>query len=273
MSLDVRNTLKRLEAYNDSPSPILSVYFHLPVPKLYTEETITDKLHSVIDHNLTLKERKDLQENIEYIEGFMLDYQQGRGEETLAFFTGGTSLFEVIHLPYKIEDQAVVSHSPFLEPLLHEQADYRRYLVIFVDRSGAKFFTSVQGIIEDQDEVIDKSVPQNIHQDASEALYANREDKIDRHIQDHLHRHFQRITHRIQSFIGNQKLNGVIIAGHKNLFPEFIKTLPKQLQERIVAKCTSEIHTNVNELLEKSNRIIEEVNRKFDEQQSPYIFQ
>src|SRR5687768_1035743 len=117
MSKDIKKTVDRIKTFTNSSVPILSVYFHLPIPKTYTKETIINKLQTHINANLTIEQRSEMKQNIQMIVGFMEEYQQTRNDETLAFFSAD-SLFEVLHLPYKVDSTAKYAHDPYLEPYL-----------------------------------------------------------------------------------------------------------------------------------------------------------
>lgn len=265
MSKNLKDTVKRLEAYNNASFPILSVYFTLP------DKDILSSFKKFITSSLSKSDKKKMKQNIEYMEGFLQNYSNKNGDKSFAFFTGDAILFEVIHLPYTIENKVVISHSPYLNPLLQQQSNYRHYLVIFIDREKAKYFLLQQGVVEAQGQIIDKTVPQNVHPDTAEANNITREDKINRHIQDHLRRHYEKIVSNIVTFIGNTPISGVIIGGHKNLFSGFRKKLPKSLQGKVVGVFTSELHTNLNDLMQKSIAVIDNVDEAFNQQQSPYL--
>lgn len=267
MSLVVQDTIKRLESYNESAFPILSFYFH----PIHDSKNTLQQMQEFLSKNLDDMQKTEVGQNIEYMQGFMQKYEPKYPDESVAVFSGDNILFEIIHLPYPIENTVRVSHSPFLTPILEQQATYRRYLVILVDKAKAKFFTLTQGTVEEQGEVYDPSVPQTVNQDASEALYANREDKINRHIQDHLHRHFALIGRKVQTFVGDKPIQGVIIGGHKMFFRQFEKYLPQNLREKVVGEFVSELHGNVNELIEKSIALVQKIDRAFTQQEYPAV--
>lgn len=252
MSLGIQDTVHRLKSYNDSAFPILSVYFH-PVKN---GKSVQDQVRSFLDHNLSYEQKEEVAQNIVYVQGLMENYQPKYQNESLALFSGDNIVFEIIHLPYSVENSVTVDHSPHIQPLLLEESTYLRYLVVVVDRAKAKFFTLKQGVIENQDEVIDESVPQNVHPDTRETTRLTREDKINRHIQDHIHRHFQLISQKVADFVGNTPINGVVVGGHKNLIHKFERHLPKLLQDRIVGEFVAVLNGNINEIVEKSKEII-----------------
>lgn len=266
MSKDLRKQIERLKTYNESPAPILSVYFQLPVPKLYSSETIVNKLQTHINAGLSYEQREEMKKHIQMIAGFMQNYQQARGEHTLAFFSGGDNLFEILHLPYRMKSTVVYSHDPYLLPVLNEMDDMKRYLVILSDKKNAIFYTMFDGAVEAKDSLFDDSVPQDINHIGSQGLRTQRDDKTQRHIHEHAQKHFQLIAERVQQFIKNKPIAGVIIGGHKHELSQFKEHLPKHLQEKIVGDFISELHVGFNEILERSKRVIQQLNPQVNPQ-------
>lgn len=266
MAKDPRKQIDRLKAFYESPSPILSVYFQLPVPKLYGNEKIVNKLQTHINAGLSYKQREEMKKHIHMIVGFMKNYQQARGERTLAFFSGGDNLFEILHLPYKMKSTVVYSHDPYLEPVLKEMDDMKRYLVILSDKKNAIFYTMFDGAVEDKDALFDDSVPQDINHIGSQGLRTQRDDKTQRHVHEHEQKHFQYISQRVQQFIKNKPIAGVILGGHKHELHLFREQLPKYLQEKIVGDFVSELHVGFNEILERSKQVIRQLNPQVNPQ-------
>lgn len=271
MSLPIADTIRKLEKYNDSSFPILSVYFNFPLPKKVRQNMIAAEFQTVINRALTREQRELMKQDTQYMEAFLQNYKIAHNERTIALFSGDNQLWEVVHLADFIPNTVRLDHAPYIEPLLKNLEDYRRYLIVLPDREKAKYFMLYDGSIEDQGEVIDKSVPQNVKGRVPEAQYADRNDKIQRHINDHLHRHFQTITEHIQEFIDNRPITGVIIGGHKPLMSQFKKQLPKQLREKVVGEFVSELNINMNEMINKSRQVISRVNNAFNTQQNPYL--
>lgn len=268
MAQDIRKTLEFLKTYANTSEPILTVYFHLPIPKVYSQETIINKLNTFINANLSIEQREEMRANIQTIIGFMQKYQQTHEDETLAFFAS-KNLFEVIHLPYKIMSTAKYAYSPFIEPLLQSQEASRRFLVILSDRKNAILYTYSGGTIEDRDTLFDDSVPQDISHIGADGLRTQRDDKTQRHMHAHLQKHFSYIGERAQAFIKNKSIAGVILGGHKNELSQFKEHLPKTLKEKVVGEFVSELHGDFKEIVDRSKIVIEQVNKQFNHQLAP----
>jgi hypothetical protein len=266
MSVAFKDVIPLLEKYNESSFPILSVYIN----NIFGKKNIDKTLDKILISDISQENINLLEQNTEYIKGVL---QKNRKEKTqsYAFFSGGNKLFEVIHLPFSVENKAYLSHSPFLEPILRAQNSMRLYLLVVLDRAQAKFFLINNGVIDKSEIIYDPSVPQKVRSDGEEAMHSQRSDKTDRHIKDHLNRHFKLIIEKLDVFVGTISIAGVIIGGHKTLFSPFEKLLPKVLQKKIVDEFVTEININNNHILKYANQIINKANRDISNQNSPYF--
>jgi hypothetical protein len=262
MSSDIKKKIMRLEAYCDSPSPILSVYFKLPVPKKVRSQTLINDFNTLINKNLSLEEREELKINIEYINGFMQTYRQQHTEKAIAFFSGGDNLFEVIHLPYNIKSTVKYAHSPYIRPIENALKSTKRYLVILNDRRRAILYTLFSGTLEDQKTVEGDTVPQDAQGRWANSLRTARQDKMQRHIRDHLRRHFKIIAQKASRFAGRKEINGVIIGGHRKDIGKFEESLPRELKEKVIGSFVSGLHENINDIVSKSMNVAMEADRR-----------
>ena len=118
------------------------------------------------------------------------------------------------------------------------------------------------GALEDHKTLYNTSVPKDAKGRAPEVPYAQREDKIQRHVQDHLHRHYKYISQSAQEFVKNRDITGVILGGHKNELSQFEKHLPKTLQTKVLGRFVSELKGDFNDIVKKSKKIIADTNSK-----------
>lgn len=262
MSADKKSTIQKLQAYNDSSVPILSVYLQLSLPPEKTNGHFSAHVRSILESSLTSFQKQDMRNNILLIESFIKKYHPDGTDKTLAFFTGGKALFEVLHLPYSIENAVHVQHSPYLQPIQKAEEGTRRFLVILTDRARAIYFTLYMDSLEDQKTLYDTSVPKDAKGRAPEVPFAQREDKIQRHVQDHLHRHYKYISQSIQEFVKNREISGVILGGHKNEMSQFEKHLPKTLQSKLLGRFVSELKGDFNEIVKKSKKVISDTHSR-----------
>lgn len=254
MSLALRDTVQKLHTYTQSPASILSVYLEVPAQK----QKLLDNYNHLIIHGLTDEQQQELSNNISYIRGYLEEYEQEETDRNLAIFSGGDNLFEVAVTHFRLPSLIALDHSPYLDPLYAHIAEYQRYLIVVADREKAKFFTIHLGELEDQSELFEEHVPQKM----KGRNFEEREDKIDRHIQDHLHRHFNHLAEELKVFLKDKPVTAVIVGGHKEIIHTIENHLPKSLREKVIGKFTAEPDAPFNGLLQQSKEILKIIDEK-----------
>jgi peptide subunit release factor 1 (eRF1) len=260
MVLGIDGTIQKLHRYNNSAFPILSVYLDISQEPDYQKQ-LEQQFNGLVLRNLAQKQRKQLIQDLQYMEAFLQEFKNTKQYQGIAIFSGGNRLWEVINTPFRFHPNISVAHSPHLAPLTQQLQEYQRYLVVLADREKARLFTIRAGRVEDQEDVIDPSVPQNVK--ASEEQYYGRADKISRHIQEHLHRHFKLIATHINKFVEHKSITGVIVGGHDTLIHKTEEYLPKQLKKKVVAEFISELNVTLSQIADHSMKIISKVNTPY----------
>lgn len=140
------------------------------------------------------------------------------------------------------------------------------YLIILVDRKKVMMFTLLEGFaVGRYQEIVLGDVPQKVRVDEED--YYGRSDKIFRHIEDHLHRHLQKVAGFISDFVGREKIDGVVVGGHADMFPKVKKYLPLSLAKNIKATFIADLKAPFNDILDEAKQTI-----KAFEQDTSFIF-
>lgn len=103
-------------------------------------------------------------------------------------------------------------------------------------------------------------VPQNVR--VNEEKFYGRSDKIFRHIEDHLHRHLQRVAETAAMFAGKEKITGVVLGGHEQLFKKIKKHLPLHLARKVKGTFVTELKIPFNDILYKSKQVIKDLEKR-----------
>lgn len=131
------------------------------------------------------------------------------------------------------------------------------YLVLLVDRKKTVMFMLLDGMaVERYQEFSVNDVPQNVR--TNEENFYGRSDKIFRHIEDHLHRHLKRVAETVALFVDREKITGVFLGGHGQLFKKIKKHLPLNLSRKVKGTFVTELNIPFNDILRKSKQIIKE---------------
>lgn len=244
MSVDLRKTLDTLRSYDQSPSPILSIYLDVIKPK----SEFIKRFDHLLQNGLSKQQQEDLRNNILYIKGFLEKYDYPKPDRGLALFSGGDNLFEVVHAHFPLPSLVAVDHSPYLEPLQQQLETYNRYLVVIADREKATYFTLYSGELEDQGQIDDPSVPQKVKGRNAPEL----QDKFDRHGRMHLGWHFTMIGDKLKDFVKGKYITAVIVGGHDEILRNIEEGLPPQLKSKVAGEFIAQPDEPFNQLLHKS---------------------
>lgn len=247
-ALSLRESIQKLQNYTDSSAPILSVYLDATLP---SKELVKNFDH-LIEKSLVMRDKILLADNILITRGYLESYHRKHGNQSLAIFSGGDNLFEVISTDFTITPLVSVSHSPYLDPLYEELEEYETYLVIVADKEHAKCFTLHDDQLAFELPLLSDDVPQKM----KGRSFEERQDIIDRHIRKLLIKHFEHVADEARHLGEPEEFAGVIIGSHDQLFKDIEEALPKELREKVVGHFNAKASAPFNELLEKSQEII-----------------
>lgn len=253
------NKISKLEKIRKLSSPVLSVYLSNPNKKSPSNRALIMQFHSLIDNNISKLQQKILKQDIQKIETYLRDVFDTHGNRSVIFFSAGKSLWEVIPLEFCMPSQLIISDRPYFEPLKKAFKKYVPYLVVLVDRKRAKFFTVYLGRLEEKKEFVSEEVPQRVH---AVHEFLGREDKVSRHIEDHLHKHLALVANEVVEFTKNKKFNMILIGGHKEIMPKFIKHLPGDYRKKILTQFVSELNIPINDIFLRSKKLVEKLYKK-----------
>jgi hypothetical protein len=259
MLLSVRETIQKLQSFTNTSFPIISVYLEVASEE-DPRPLLLKKFRALVQQEIET-DKKRFEQDIDYIDAFLQQYTNTHKSRGIAIFSGGNTVWEVITTPYTLQYKLVIDHSPFLLPILEELSEYQRYLVVLADKKKAKFFTLYLGTLEDQAELTDDAVPQQVKGRNTDSRFAP--DKIDRRIKEHMRQHFTHISQKLAEFVEKKPLSGVVMGGHKEIIHTLEKHLPKELQEKIVGEFAAEPDVPINEAVDKSREILQNLNKNY----------
>lgn len=252
MVYDIEHTIKRLRNYHSSSFPIISVY--LSIPKDAQPYATHDLFVALAATSLSKIDQETFSQDIAYIDGYLAQFKNREKYKSIAFFSGGNKLWEVVPMHHDVQTFITINHSPYLEPIIEHLDANKRYLVVLTDREKAKFITLYHGAVEEEEIIDDPSIPQVVK--VNEERFYGRTDKISRHINDHLNRHFDTVADKLKSFVNNKPIAGVVVGGHKRYLTTFEKHMPKPLQERILGEIITVPDAPVNDVVEMSKKVL-----------------
>lgn len=259
LMIETKSVLNRLQQYKGSPFPILTVYLSSDSKKSPSSTMLVTLLHSLVQNNLSIKQKKEFKKDIRRVENYLQDTYDSRGNKSVVCISAGDKLFEVLPFEFYLPEKCVVANSPYLAPVEEAVRWYTQYLVLVVDRAKARIFRVHLGKIEEHSNIFNGIVPQKVMQ-LGDAW--GRDAKIRGHIEEHLHRHLSLIAVKTAAFAQKNPSSFLIIGGHKRLIPKVKRHLPLTLQKKILGEFVTELNIPLHKILLLSKKVATEVNEK-----------
>ncbi len=161
----MKNTIvkiKQLQKITNAPYPILSVYLGTAEKKTFHANVVVSQFHSLIHQSLSKDDQKTFRKDIDRIISFLKEQYDSRGKRSIAFFSAGENLWEVLDFEFYLPPLCIILHAPYLKPILEALDTYTKYLVLLVDHKKSRLFTVHLGEIEEHKDVFNGNVPQKV---------------------------------------------------------------------------------------------------------------
>lgn len=147
-----------------------------------------------------------------------------------------------------------------LKPLFELFDEYERYCLVVLDKEKAKLFSIYLGEIEDMSEIFNNYMGK--HAKGGWSQQGNQGNLDNQHRQ-----HLNEVAETTFDLFKKYKFDRLILAGSKEILPEFEKILPQELKDRFVGDFYTELFANNEHFLEQSLEMEEEVERKKEKEQ------
>lgn len=246
--------LKQLESFNNSRFMIMSVYLGSDSLQAPFDKYLISEFHSLLHQNFDKKMRETFRNDIARIETYLDNYAPSA--RTLAIFSAGDKLWEIIEFEFSIENSLSVDFSPNLDPIRSARQKYSKYLVLLVDREKARMFTVDQGEIAEHADYMGEYIPQDKKTIGHDG-YPGQNNIHSRHLDILIDRHIDEVSKKLAEFVKSQDIDFVIIGGHKEMFVRVANSLPADLKNKLVGSFVSELNIPLNDILQESKRVAE----------------
>jgi peptide chain release factor subunit 1 len=175
------------------------------------------------------------------------------GTRGLALFSSSDAgLWEEVLVPRPLADRATLADHPYVLPLEALVETYESFCTALVDREKARIFLARMGRIEEQTDVFDEVPGRHDQGGWAQA-------RFQRHIDDHAAQHLKHVAEVLMALYKRRKFDHLILAGPEELVPELERALHDYLKRRIAARTTMPLTASVNEVLERSLAVEENI--------------
>lgn len=208
------------------------------------------------------KTEQSLKADLRKIERFLKSKLSRKGMGGVAIFScSARDFFQAYYLRTAVKDRIVLKKSFYIRPLTLILDEFKRCIVVLIDRSKARVFKAHLGEMLTYTEITDE-VPGQVR----EAGFKGYEEKrIRRHIEQHVQWHYKNVAGKLLDLFKTDRFERLILGGTADVIKEFEKVLHTYLRERVIGRFTIESDAPIIEVFEKSRKLAEKLERKSEE--------
>jgi len=258
----------KLAALKDKPAYATSFYLGLdevdhPKKYLMSAKTLLKDGHArITSPEIADNEKEFLKKDLGKIERFLKRKLQKRGMGGVVIFScSEQDFFETYYLRAPVKDRIVMKRSFYIRPLTLILDDFKRCIVVLVDRSKARIFEAHLGEMLTYIEITDE-VPGQVKEGGFRGY---EEKKISRHIQEHVHRHYKNVSLKLLDLFKVNRFERLILGGTPDVVGELEKVLHTYLRERVIGRFAIDHDAPIFEVFEKSRALAEQLERQAEE--------
>ena len=238
-------TVERLVRFDGRGLPVVSVYVGVPEDaglRRAVGSQVSSLLHAIRplaeDKSIEREARLSLRADIERLEN-PDEHAQWPPGTVAVFACHGAGLFESVSLPRQIRERAVVDATPWLRPMLAVLDEYHRACVAVVDRESARFWELYLNELRELDALRDEVLRKPDYAGwggFEEYGVHNEAEELEK-------RHYRRIAGYLDRLFRTERLEVLVIGGHREEFPRFIEFLSRDLRGRVAGTFAIDPHT------------------------------
>jgi peptide chain release factor subunit 1 len=253
-----REFLRKLARWSADGAPVSTMYLDVDgrrYPRkqdyMVRAELLGHRLQKEAE-GLPKKAATSVTKDVERMMGFLDGLDRGSTRGIALFSCSGAGLWEEVLVPRPLPDRATLADHPHVLPLEGLIETYETFCTALVDREKARILLARMGRIREETDVFDDVPGQHDQGGWSQGRYQ-------RHIDEHVGRHLKHVGDVLLRYFRRQGFDHLILAGPDEIVPEFERGLHDYLKRRVVARVTLPMTANLNEVLEKSLQVEEDI--------------
>ena len=253
--------VRKLAEWSPGEHRVTSVYISVdgrmhPRKKDY-ELRLDELLRAARDQarSLSKEQRRSVEADARAIRSHVVDrFQRGSTRGLALFSSSGAGLWEEIELSRPVRNQAVVAPHPDLLQVEALLETYESFCTVLVDSEKAHIFLAEMGRIEEERDLLDDVPGRHDQGGWSQSRYQ-------RHVDEHRQKHLKHTAEVLFRFFKRRGFDHLILAGPEEIVPELEHELHDYLRKRIVARIALPVTASPDQILERSLRIEEDLDR------------
>lgn len=246
---------------------VVSVYLLVDRSRI-TKRDYQTKLNSMIasskekleaDTNIDKSQKKEVFEVFEKVKAFAYDKFRADSTRTLAIFSSGDGLWEEFRMPIIMRSKIIIDPKPYTQSIRSLLNNSKKYGVLLIDREKAQIYSIYLGEINEYLAALISDVPSKVNFKSQAVL---RERKLYGRLEEKLHHFFKVVNDRTMELFKGKKFDYLILAGRKEIIPNFLNYLHSYLRSRHIGNIDAEPDSNISLISNKAQKVIDEFEAK-----------
>lgn len=246
---------------------VVSVYLLVDRSRI-TKRDYQTKLNSMIvgskekleaDTNIDKSQKKEVFEVFEKVKAFAYDKFRADSTRTLAIFSSGDGLWEEFRIPIIMRSKIIIDPKPYTQSIRSLLNNSKKYGVLLIDREKAQIYSIYLGEINEYLAALISDVPSKVNFKSQAVL---RERKLYGRLEEKLHHFFKVVNDRTMELFKKKKFDYLILAGRKEIIPNFLNYLHSYLRSRHIGNIDAEPDSNISLISNKAQKVIDEFEAK-----------
>jgi peptide chain release factor subunit 1 len=236
--------LQELAGFRSESGTVLSVYVNTDLtgqPKEKAKLVLREALDSV--------RAEAHAEDVARVESYVDREYDWRSRAVAVISALQDDLWRVYPLPVAVQTEAHVGPAPYLKPMTRMLDEYARYVIVLVDREGARLFLMHLGGIEEKAGWAGQEVKRHKQGGRAAERYQRREDQRAR-------QNMRQSADMVVRFLQEARASGLILGGSDETLPRFRELLPKAMQKQIVGTLAIDMQAPAAEVMERATELI-----------------
>ncbi len=246
--------LKELASVQAS-GPILSVYLDVD-PMRQTSEAYKLKLREMLKHVERTADNADLKAVRHYID-YAYDWS-GRG--LVLFSRQIEDIWYAFPLAVPVRSKVMVSHKPFISPLVELNGLYGRYAVALVDRHGGRFFLFKMGELVAEEETAGEIIRLTRKGRGSSVVgMRGGAGSTGRKEAEVVQRNLKDVASALGEFCDKHHPRQVLLAGIDRTLAQFQDLVPSKLNSMVAGTFSTDMEATALQIRDLSFALIQEL--------------
>ena len=204
------------------------------------------------------KEKKgSLEKDLAALESYcglnMISEMPGRA----IFACSGAGLWEVFELPKPPRDRLLFDHNPYIRPISMILDQYRRFMVLVIDRREARWYETFMGRISPL-----ASLSSEVPKKVKSGLVGPEAKRVERHVDALVHNHYKRAAQTTFDLLKKNGFAGLLLGGADGIHGDFETHLHSYVRDRIKGRLKAKPSDPLDKVLRESIELEQRINRE-----------